>query len=71
MNGKWLTIKLTDAKSHKARDVELNEVLKSIVIEMKDRYHMLITAPIIPIIIGTFDVPFTLDILFSPCIVNK
>ena len=42
LSGKWLTIKSTDAKSHKTRDVELNEMLKSIVTEMKDRYHMLI-----------------------------
>ena len=39
LNGKWLTIKSTDAKSHKTRDIELNEVTKGIVQEMRDRYH--------------------------------
>ena len=42
LKGNWLTIKATDAKSHRTRDVQLNEMLKSIITEMKDRYHMLI-----------------------------
>ena len=36
LNGKWLTSKSTDAKSHRTRDIELNEVTKSIVQEMRD-----------------------------------
>ena len=39
LNGKWLTIKSTDAKSHRTRDIELNEITKGIVQEMRDRYH--------------------------------
>ena len=39
LNGNWLTIKSTDAKSHRTRDIELNEVTKGIVQEMRDRYH--------------------------------
>ena len=39
LNGKWLTIKSTDAKSHKTRDIKLNEVTRGIVHEMRDRYQ--------------------------------
>ena len=39
LNGNWLTIKSTDAKSHRTRDIELNEVTKGIVQDMRDRYH--------------------------------
>ena len=42
LNGNWLTIKSSDAKSHRTREVQLNPILKGIVTEMKDRYHMLI-----------------------------
>ena len=41
LKANWLTIKSTDAKSYRTRDVQLNAMLKSIVTEMKDRYHML------------------------------
>ena len=36
--GKWLTIKSTDAKSHKTRDIKLNEFTRGIVQEIRDRY---------------------------------
>jgi len=39
LNGNWLTIKSTDAKSHRTRDIELNEVTKGIVQDMRDRYY--------------------------------
>ena len=41
LNGNWLTIKSTDAKAHRTRDVQLNPILKGIVTEMQDRFHML------------------------------
>ena len=41
LNGNWLTIKSTDAKSHRTREVQLDPILKSIVTEMQDRFHML------------------------------
>jgi integrase len=41
LNGNWLTIKSADAKAHRTREVQLNPILKGIVTEMKDRYHML------------------------------
>jgi hypothetical protein len=41
LSGNWLTIKSADAKAHRTRDVELNQILKGIATEMKDRYHML------------------------------
>ena len=31
LSGNWLAIKSTDAKSHSTRDVQLNEMIKSIV----------------------------------------
>ena len=31
LNGRWLTIKSADAKAHKTRDIELNEMTKGIV----------------------------------------
>ena len=34
LNGKWLKIKSTDSKSHRTRDVKLNEVTKGIVQEI-------------------------------------
>ena len=39
LNCNWLTIKPTDAKSHRARHIELNEVIKSIFQEMRYTYH--------------------------------
>ena len=39
LNGKWLTIKSTDAKSHKICDIEFNDTTKGIVQGMRDRYH--------------------------------
>ena len=39
LSGNWLTIKSTDAKSHRTRDIQLNGMIKSIVEEMKYRYH--------------------------------
>ena len=36
-----LTIKSADAKAHRTRDVQLNPILKGIVTEMQDRFHML------------------------------
>tara|TARA_R100000654_G_scaffold66637_1_gene94930 strand:- start:28 stop:570 length:543 start_codon:yes stop_codon:yes gene_type:complete len=41
LRGNWLTIKSADAKAHRTRDVQLNAILKSIVTEMQDRFHML------------------------------
>lgn len=35
----WLTIKSTDAKSHKTQDIQLNEMVNSIFEEIKYRYH--------------------------------
>ena len=39
LNGNWLTIKSADAKAHRTRDVQLNEVTTGIVQETRDRYH--------------------------------
>jgi integrase len=41
LNGNWLTIKSADAKAHRTREVQLNPILKGIVTEMQDRFHML------------------------------
>jgi integrase len=41
LNGNWLTIKSADTKAHRTRDVELNQFLRGMATEMKDRYHML------------------------------
>ena len=42
LKGNWLTIKSTDAKAHRTREIQLNPILKGIVTEMQDRFNMLV-----------------------------